>query len=98
LVPIFVDRFEHDDDESVSAVVTVSVVALTVITITAVLAAPLVFRLYTWRRAGGGDHLATLGVPLLRFFLPQMLFYGLTALGPALLNARRRFATPAFTR
>ena len=29
-------------------------------------------------------------------FLPQVLFYGLTALGTALLNARRRFAAPAF--
>jgi len=28
-------------------------------------------------------------------FLPQVLFYGLTALGTALLNARRRFAVPA---
>jgi len=35
-------------------------------------------------------------VPLLVLFLPQMFFYGLTALGSALLNARQFFAVPAF--
>ena len=29
-------------------------------------------------------------------FLPQMLFYGWTALGNAVLNAKRRFVVPAF--
>ena len=35
-------------------------------------------------------------MPLLRLFVPQILFYGLIALGTAILNARRRFAAPAF--
>jgi putative peptidoglycan lipid II flippase len=35
-------------------------------------------------------------VPLLVLFMPQVLFYGLTALWTALLNARRSFAAPAF--
>src|SRR4030095_961010 len=33
---------------------------------------------------------------LARFFLPQITFYGITSLGIALLNSRRRFAAAAF--
>ena len=32
----------------------------------------------------------------MRFFMPQILFYGLTALATALLNSRKSFAAPAF--
>ena len=97
LVPVFVDRFEHEDDDGVNAVVTVVTAALTALTVVAVLAAPVIFRAYTW--ASPGDNAAAtehIGVPLLRLFFPQVLFYGLTALGTAVLNARRRFAAPAF--
>jgi putative peptidoglycan lipid II flippase len=97
LVPVFVDRFDHDDDDGVSAVITVTVTVLVALTVVAVLAAPLIFKLYTWDKHGPAAHeLERVGVPLLRLFLPQILFYGLTALGTALLNARRRFAAPAF--
>lgn len=96
LVPIFVDRFEHDDAEGVSAVATVSVVALVALTVAAVLAAPVVFDIYTWRKpADEAAELARVGVPLARLFLPQILFYGLTALGTAMLHARRSFRAPA---
>ncbi len=97
LVPVFVDRFEHDDEDGVSAVVTITVAVLVAVTVVAVLAAPLIFKLYTWDKSAARAHdLERVGVPLLRWFLPQILFYGLTALGTALLNARRRFAAPAF--
>jgi len=97
LVPVFVERFEHDDDDGVSAVISVAVAALVALTVVAVLAAPLIFRLYTWQAdAAEAEQLTRNGVPLLRLFLPQVLFYGLTALATALLNARRRFAAPAF--
>ncbi|MEY2426150.1 MAG: putative peptidoglycan lipid flippase [Actinomycetota bacterium] len=97
LVPLFVDRFERDDEEGVSAVVTVTVVVLVAVTVVAMLAAPLIFKLYTWDKPAARAHeLEHVGVPLLRWFLPQIVFYGLTALGTALLNARRRFAAPAF--
>jgi putative peptidoglycan lipid II flippase len=96
LVPVFVDRFEHEDDDGVSAVVTVTVAALVALTVVAVLAAPLIFKLYTWNKTGSTHDQERVGVPLLRFFMPQMLFYGLTALATAILNARRRFTWPAF--
>jgi putative peptidoglycan lipid II flippase len=97
LVPVFVDRFDHDDEDGVSAVATVAVVALVALTVVAIIGAPLLFRLYTWHKDAASAHdLARAGVPLLRMFLPQVLFYGLTALATAVLNARRRFAAPAF--
>src|SRR5438128_1095356 len=96
LVPVFVDRFEHDDDDGINAVVTVIASALIGLTVAAVLAAPWIFRAYTWAAGKNAHDLERAGVPLLRFFLPQVLFYGLTALGTAVLNARRRFAAPAF--
>jgi putative peptidoglycan lipid II flippase len=97
LVPVFVGRFHNEDDDGVNAVVTVVTSALVGVTVAAVLAAPWIFRAYTWAApARNAGDLEAAGVPLLRLFAPQILFYGLTALGTAILNARRRFAAPAF--
>jgi putative peptidoglycan lipid II flippase len=97
LVPVFVGCFADDDEDGISAVITVAVVALAALTVTAIVAAPLIFRAYTWRSTTAqADELASVGVPLLRLLLPQIFFYGLTALGTALLNARRKFGVPAF--
>ena len=91
LVPVFVDRFEDGDEEAVSSVLTVATVALVVLTLLALAAAPLVFSVY-----GSSSDVRDAGVPLLRLFVPQILLYGWTALGTAVLNARRRFSVPAF--
>ena len=96
LVPVFVDRFEHEDDDGVNAVVTVVSSMLVALTVVAIIAAPLIFKAYTWAADNDAAELERAGVPLLRLFLPQIAFYGLTALGTAILNARRRFAAPAF--
>lgn len=97
LVRVFVDHLEDDDEEATSAVVTAVAAALTAVTVAGVLAAPWIVRLYTLRlegaEAAAQDEVAT---ALLRLFMPQMLFYGLTAVATALLNARRSFAVPAF--
>lgn len=97
LVPVFVGHLERDNEESTSAVVTVLVTAMVVFTAIALIAAPWIFRVYTWTAsADDRAQLTRVGVPLLRWFLPQILFYGLTAVGNALLNARRRYAAAAF--
>src|SRR5438477_467990 len=98
LVPIFVEHREKGDDEATSAVVTVVGVALVLLTGLGIIIAPAVVRLYSLRLSGATaaaqQHVAT---DLLRMFMPQMLFYGITAIATALLNAHRRFAAPAVT-
>jgi putative peptidoglycan lipid II flippase len=97
LVPVFVELFQTDDEDGTSAVTTVAISAMVAITAVGMVAAPLIFRIYLIGvNHSRAQHLASVGVPLMRFFIPQVLFYGLTALATALLNSRRSFAAPAF--
>ncbi len=98
LVPLFTKLVEQDDDEGTTAVVSVSVIALSVLTVSAVLAAPWIFRLYSLSPADSvdADEFRSVGTLLARIFLIQIFFYGLTALGTSMLNARRRFFAAAW--
>ncbi len=97
LVPLFVKYFESRDDDASSAIFTVAMVALAVITVVGVVAAPWIVDLYTLNAKGANvaaqQELAT---SLLRLFMPQMLFYGMVTLATAMLNARRRYLAAAF--
>jgi putative peptidoglycan lipid II flippase len=98
LVPIFVEQAERDDPDGASAIVSVSTVVLVVLTVLGVIAAPLIFEVYAWNLSPAeAATQAEIAVPFIRMFLPQILFYGWTALATALLNARRRFFAPAFS-
>jgi putative peptidoglycan lipid II flippase len=96
LVPQFVRHLQDDDEDATSAVFTVSMLALLAITVIGIVAAPLIVQIYTVGVSGHGraaqQELAT---ALLRMFMVQMVFYGLTALATAMLQARRRFAAAA---
>ena len=97
LVPFFVARYEDHDDDAVSKVVTVSIVALLAVTVTATLAAPWIVRLYTTAATGEQPTaLRAVATTFARFFLPQIFFYGIAGLATALLNAKRRFVAAAF--
>lgn len=98
LVPVFTAQLEDGDDEATDAVLTVSAIALAVITAIAVLAAPLIVRVLTLHPDPSVDATALrdVGTDLARLLLPQIFFYGLMALGSALLNARHRFFAPAW--
>ena len=97
LVPVFVHHFEEGDDDGPSAIVTVTAVLLVALTVVGLVAAPWILQLYSSSvESSVGDEQREVGTALLRLFMPQMLFYGLTAMGTALLNARRRFAAPAW--
>ena len=63
------------------------------------IAAPLIFRLYTLSPAAGvdADVLHDVGTTLTRIFLIQILFYGLTGVANAFLNSRRRFFAAAWS-
>jgi len=100
-IPVLVEelRKKGDDDpwESVSALVTTSFLAVFALTVVAVVAAPWIIRLFTFRLSGAEQaeqqELATF---FLRFFAPQIAFYGVAAIAGGLLNAYDRFAVPMF--
>jgi putative peptidoglycan lipid II flippase len=103
LLPVFMqslDRSEkHEgDDDGVSAVVSCLTVMLLVATALFWLAAPAIVHFYLVRSSGAGTagerRLAT---AWLRLFAPQLLFIGLITITTALLNARRRFGSVAFS-
>jgi putative peptidoglycan lipid II flippase len=97
LVPQFVRHVEREDDEAVSAIMTVSIALLVAMALAGVLLAPYIVELFTLR-AQGASRAAQQDVAttLVRLFMPQIVFYGFTALATALLNAHRRFAAAAF--
>jgi putative peptidoglycan lipid II flippase len=98
LVPLFTQLTEQDDEEGTTSVVTAGVIAVTALTIAAVLAAPWIFHLYSISPSDqvDADQFRQVGTALARIFLLQIFFYGLSAIGSALLNARRRFFAAAW--
>lgn len=97
LLPLFVRSLADGDEEAQNAIVTVAAVALLVITIIGVAIAPLIVRVYTIDVHGPtADDQRELATTWLRCFMPQIFFYGMTALAADMLNARRRFAAAAF--
>ena len=99
LVPLFTRFAEDDDDESTQTVVSTSLVVLAVATLVAVAAAPLIFRLFSLRPSPlvDADLFRDAGTAMTRVFLIQIFFYGLSAIGSALLNSRRHFFAAAWS-
>ena len=99
LVPLFSAFIESDDDEATDVVITISATLMVALTVLAVVAAPLIFRLYTLTPSSDVDPevLQQVGTMLARIFLVQILFYGLSGLANALLNSRRRFFAAAWS-
>jgi len=103
-VPVFIAELEHrrpkDAWKSISAVLTVSIVGLTVATVVCVAGAPLIVDAFTGLHHTATIDPVTLGMQrhaatvLLRWFVPQIFFYGLLALTTSLLNVHRIFAPP----
>jgi putative peptidoglycan lipid II flippase len=97
LVPIFTQTNADHDDDTASVLVTVSFVAIAVLTLVAVLLSPAINWVLALPLQGLERRRAVaLGDDLLALLLPQILFYGVTTLATAMLNARRKFAAPAF--
>jgi putative peptidoglycan lipid II flippase len=100
LVPVAVAQFEADDEDGIHALATVITLVLVALTVVATLLSPLIIDLYTIDLRDTDPAVAeqqtSIAVPLLLMFMPQVLFYGISTLWTALLNARRSFAAPAF--
>ncbi|NLA34283.1 MAG: hypothetical protein GX868_01175 [Actinobacteria bacterium] len=101
LIPLFVGARENHDRESASVLMSVGLVASAILT---VLALGLTFgadrwALTRWNELDGevsGWVQVRSGISFLYLFLPQILFYGITSLVTAYLNAARRYRTAAF--
>lgn len=100
-VPVVVEQLRtrepREADEGVSAMASVALVILVGLSAATVVAAPWVIKLFTLRVAGPEaaqqQELATF---FLRFFAPQIAFYGYAAIAGGVLNAHHRFAVPMF--
>ncbi len=100
-VPVFVEwldtRGREEAWEAARSVLSIAVVVLTAILLITLVAAPLFVRLYTLRLHGPqADAERALATFFLRWFMPQIVFYGVGAVATGLLNAHRRFAVPMF--
>jgi putative peptidoglycan lipid II flippase len=96
VVPLLVRAAQEDGDHGESyaqRLVTVSCVALGAATVLAVVGAPLLAWLFLGKSPNANPQLATAFAYLL---LPQILFYGLSGLYGAILNARSIFGPPAW--
>ncbi|HXF58016.1 MAG TPA: murein biosynthesis integral membrane protein MurJ [Actinomycetota bacterium] len=101
-VPVFVQRLEREGRDqawhTARNVLTVATVLLAAVTLGGILAAEPIVRAYTARAQGPeAEAQRALASFLLRWFMPQVVFYGLGAgIATGLLNAHRRFGAPMF--
>lgn len=100
-VPLFVEwMHQHGREQSwavADRILTLALVALTTIAVVGVLVAPWIIRLYLVAAPARDERQQIeLGTFLLRWFMPQIVFYGIGAVAGGLLNANRRFAAPMF--
>jgi putative peptidoglycan lipid II flippase len=100
-VPVFVEWLEQRGREEAWAVadrvLTLTSVVLIAVAAIGAIFAPWIMRLYL-SQATSPDHAAqvAVGAFFLRWFMPQIVFYGVGAVATGLLNAHRRFAAPMF--
>jgi putative peptidoglycan lipid II flippase len=100
-VPVFVEWLEQRGREEAWAVadrvLTLTSVLLVAVAAAGAISAPWIMRLYLSQETGP-DHAAqvALGAFFLRWFMPQIVFYGVGAVAIGLLNAHRRFSVPMF--
>jgi putative peptidoglycan lipid II flippase len=97
VVPMIVQARERDrryGEDYEQRLFSIAVIALGVLTVLAVLLAPVIIDLF-----GSGWHGAqrSLAVEFAYFFLPQIFFYGIGAFASAMLNIRGRFGAPMWT-
>jgi putative peptidoglycan lipid II flippase len=96
IVPLLVHAQQRDKDGGTAyaqRLTTVATAGLTVVTLLAILAAPLLTRLYNI--TGDPDQVA-LANWLARILLIEIVFYGVGALAQAILNSRDVFGPPAW--
>jgi putative peptidoglycan lipid II flippase len=106
LIPLFTSFLGADeggdgeaDPHATNVIITIATTLMVALTAVAVVAAPVIFRLYSLDPADevDADLFRQVGTTLTRIFLLQILFYGLAGLANAYLNSRRRFFAAAWS-
>ncbi len=101
-VPLLVDqakeRGQAGQFEATNRFLTLTVVLLALVAVVGAIAAPWIMRLYLHdiRDPGLRAQEVELGTFFLRWFMPQIVFYGVSAVAGGLLTANRRFAAQMF--
>ena len=104
-IPVFVEYLSTRSREEAwyvaSAVTNLALIILSAFTVLGIIMSPLLIRLMTAFGSYSSGDMATQLVReeaafFLRFFVPQIIFYGLSAIFGGLLNAHRHFTAPAF--
>ena len=98
-VPVFVEwlhsRGRDEAWEVADRVLTLTLVVLSAMAILGAILAPQIMRFY-YSETPHPEQGIELGTFFLRWFMPQVVFYGIGAVAGGLLNAHRRFAAPMF--
>jgi putative peptidoglycan lipid II flippase len=95
IVPVLVRASKEDEDGGerfASSLLTLVGIGLVIFTVIGLIIAPLIARLYLANHAE-----VPLATTFMRWFLPQIVFYGLGATIGAILNIRGRFGAPMVT-
>jgi putative peptidoglycan lipid II flippase len=106
-IPVFVERLALDGErrawKSISSVITGSIVVLLAASVAAWATAPWIIDGFTFLQHSSGTHSSEslaaqrdVATTLLRWFVPQIFFYGVIGIATALLNVRQRFAAASW--
>ena len=100
-VPVFVQWLQSRGRDAAwdvaRRVLSITAVSLSIICVLGIVLAPWIIRLYTVGVPEGQRQVVQeLASFFLRWFMPQIVFYGIGAVATGLLNAHRRFAVPMF--
>lgn len=99
LVRVYVEVKQAEGQEEawqfVSRLTTMVMLVSSAISAVAILLAPWIFEIYTFATPRSAPQQQA-GAFLLRLFIPQLLFYGLSTISTAVLNAHRKFGVPMF--
>ena len=101
-VPVLVARAKQDGPEArfdaAQRFFTIALVTLSVVTVLGIVAAPWIMQFYLSNVTDPvrRQQEAELGTFFLRWFMPQVLFYGLGAVAIGVLTTHRRFAAPMY--
>jgi len=101
-IPVFIERLALDGErrawKSISSVITGALIVLVVASIVAWFSAPWIIDGFTILQHSSAAHSAiqiaqqrAIATELLRWFVPQIFFYGVIGIATALLNIRHRF-------